>query len=81
MLLNKGNCDQDYLHKCRVRELCRLRNVYGLNKFREYVQKSHFDEQVWRDFTHQWKLGNKGEVGRWELTKSSLQQQEQGTLL
>ena len=81
MLLNKGNCDQEHLHRCKVRELCRLRNVYGLKKFRLYVEKTNFNKQVWQDFTHQWKLGNKGEIGRWESTKSSSQQQELGILL
>jgi len=54
-------------HECAVRQLCIYRQKWGLNKFRLYISKYNFDEQLLRDFYTQYELGNRGEKGCWKL--------------
>lgn len=60
-------------HKCAVRQLCKWRHKWGLNKFRLYISKHNFDEQLLRDFYDQYQLGNRGETGCWKNTLSQQQ--------
>jgi hypothetical protein len=65
-------------HECGVRYLCALRHKLGINKFRLYISKHNFDEQLLRDFYTQYELGNKGEWGKWILKNTLSQQQGLG---
>ena len=56
---------ESFRHECAVRQLCLYRHKWGLNKFRLYISKHNFDEQLLRDFYTQYELGNRGEWGRW----------------
>jgi hypothetical protein len=60
-------------HECGVRQLCKWRKEWGLNKFRLYISKHKFQEQLLRDFYMQYELGNRGE---WKCWKKSLSQQQ-----
>ena len=53
-------------HECGVRYLCALRHKLGINKFRLYISKHNFNEQLLRDFYTQYELGNRGEKGEWK---------------
>ena len=65
-------------YECAVRQLCIYRQKWGLNKFRLYISKYNFDEQLLRDFYTQYELGNRGEWGKWILKNTLLQQQGLG---
>jgi hypothetical protein len=65
-------------HECAVRQLCIYRQKWGLNKFRLYISKYNFDEQLLRDFYTQYELGNRGEWGKWILKNTLSQQQGLG---
>ena len=52
-------------HECAVRQLCKWRKEWGLQKFRLYLSKHNFDEMLLRDFYDQYALGNRGEVNKW----------------
>jgi len=60
-------------HECGVRQLCKWRHTWGLQKFRQYLSKHNLNEQLLRDFYTQYELGNRGEWGCW---KKSLSQQQ-----
>jgi hypothetical protein len=65
-------------HECAVRQLCKWRKEWGLNKFRQYLSKHTLDERLLRDFYTQYELGNRGEWGRWILKNTLSQQQGLG---
>jgi hypothetical protein len=65
-------------HECAVRQLCKWRKEWGLNKFRLYITKYSFDEILLQDFYTQYELGNRGDKGIWILKKSLSQQQGLG---
>jgi len=48
-------------HECAVRQLCKWRTEWGLEKFRKYISTHTLDQQLLVDFADQWKKGNKGE--------------------
>jgi len=60
-------------HRCAVRQLCKWRNEWGLQKFRTYLQKYTWNQKLLDDFYEQFKLGNKGEYKCWK-EQSLLQQ-------
>ncbi len=57
--------EQIYKHQCAVRQLCKYRAEWGLQKFREYLSKYNLDSKLLNDFADQWQKGNKGEKDRW----------------
>jgi len=69
---------EGFKHECAVRQLCIYRHKWGLNKFRLYISKYNFDEQLLRDFYTQYELGNRGEWGKWILKDGLSQQQGLG---
>ena len=72
MLLSSENLELER-HRCAVRQLCKWRNKWGLQKFREYLQKYTWNQKLLDDFYEQFKLGNKGEFKCW---KKPLSQQQ-----
>ena len=54
-----------YKNQCAVRQLCKWRSDWGLQKFREYLSKHKLDSNLLKDFADQWQKGNKGEWGKW----------------
>jgi len=52
-------------HRCGVRQLIKWRNEWGLKKFREYLSKHNWSQEIIDDFITQYKRGNKGEHGQW----------------
>jgi hypothetical protein len=62
-------------HRCGVRYLCYLRHKKGLTWFRTYIFDKNFSKVVLEDFYTQYKLGNKGEWGKW-ISKNGLSQQQ-----
>lgn len=60
-----NNGSQKYKHQCAVRQLCKWRAEWGLQKFREYLSKYNLDSQLLKDFADQWQKGNRGEKDRW----------------
>jgi hypothetical protein len=65
-------------HECAVRQLCKYRKEWGLNKFRLYITKYSFDELLLQDFYTQYELGNRGDKGIWILKNTLSQQQGLG---
>jgi hypothetical protein len=65
-------------HECAVRQLCKWRKEWGLQKFRQYLSKYNLNEQLLRDFYTQYELGNRGEKGVWILKNTLSQQQGLG---
>jgi hypothetical protein len=59
------NSDPDFRLRSAVRQLCKWRAVWGLQKFREYLSKYQIDSQLLNLFADQWQKGNKGEWGKW----------------
>jgi hypothetical protein len=57
--------EQDFRLRSAVRQLCKWRAVWGLQKFREYLSKYQIDSQLLNLFADQWQKGNKGEWGKW----------------
>ena len=57
-----------FQYQCAVRQLLIFRHKWGLKKFRKWVhQENHviFWLKHQDDFIIQWRLGNRGEKGRW----------------
>jgi hypothetical protein len=66
MLANhSGNIDKEYRLHCTVRQLILWRRSWGLQVFREYIDKTQFEPIVWEWFYEQYKLGNTGKDGEW----------------
>jgi hypothetical protein len=57
--------EPDFRLRSAVRQLCKWRAVWGLQKFREYLSKYQIDSQLLNLFADQWQKGNKGEWGKW----------------
>ena len=57
---------EGFRHECAVRQLCKWRSEWGLEKFRKYLQQYKLDPKLLQDFVDQWQKGSKGEWGRWE---------------
>lgn len=60
-----NNGFQKYKHRCAVRQLCKWRAEWGLQKFREYLSKYNLDSELLKDFADQWQKGNRGEKDKW----------------
>jgi len=60
------NYDSEFLHQSAVRQLCKWRHEWGLQKFRMYLSKQKVSEVLLQDFYIQWQLGNKGEYKCWK---------------
>ena len=69
---------EGFKHECAVRQLCKWRKEWGLNKFRLYITKYSFDELLLQDFYTQYELGNRGDKGIWILKNTLSQQQGLG---
>jgi hypothetical protein len=54
-----------HMRQCAVRQLCKWRAEWGLQKFREYLSKYQIDSEILNMFADQWQKGNKGEWGKW----------------
>ncbi len=52
-------------HECGVRQLCKWRKEWGLQKFRLYLTKYKLDDKLLQDFYTQYEKGNRGEVNKW----------------
>jgi hypothetical protein len=52
-------------HECAVRQLCKWRAEWGLEKFRKYISTHTLKQELLVDFANQWKLGNRGEPKEW----------------
>jgi len=59
------NSEPDFRLRSAVRQLCKWRAAWGLQKFREYLSKHQIDSQLLNLFADQWQKGNKGEWGKW----------------
>jgi len=60
--------NEKYRHQCEVRFLLKFRKEQGLQEFRKYLQNTGFKnriENIKKDFSDQWKKGNKGNNGEW----------------
>ena len=53
-------------HECAVRQLCKYRKEWGLNKFRVYVSKYPKLAPFLNDYVDQYAKGNRGELGCWK---------------
>jgi hypothetical protein len=55
-------------HRCAVRWLLAYRSKIGLKEFQIYIRQEK-TIRLWlkleKDFTEQWKKGNRGEMGVW----------------
>lgn len=55
-------------HQCAVRQMLLYRNKWGLQQFNQYIKQPSV-YRLWSelqdDFVTQWKLGNRGEIGKW----------------
>ena len=60
-------------HECAVRQLCKWRKEWGLNKFRQYLSKHNLNEKLLRDFYTQYELGNRGGKGEWKQSNGQAQ--------
>jgi hypothetical protein len=59
------NSEQEFRIRSAVRQLCKWRAEWGLQKFREYLSKYQIDSEILNMFADQWQKGNKGEWGKW----------------
>jgi hypothetical protein len=59
------NSEQEFRIRSAVRQLCKYRAEWGLQKFREYLSKYQIDSEILNMFADQWQKGNKGEWGKW----------------
>lgn len=59
---------EKYKHQCAVRQMLRYRHKWCLSEFQRYVRNEK-TIKLWLklqdDFVIQWRLGNRGEIGRW----------------
>lgn len=49
-------------HQCGVRQLCKWRQEWGLQKFRKYLSNYNLDKDLLSDFQDQWLKGNRGDT-------------------
>jgi hypothetical protein len=56
---------EEWKKQCAVRQLCKYRAKWGLQKFREYLSKYQIDSKLLNLFADQWQKGNKGEWKTW----------------
>lgn len=59
------NSEPDFRLRSAVRQLCKYRAEWGLQRFREYLSKHQIDSELLKLFAEQWQKGNKGEWGKW----------------
>ena len=57
---------QIYKHQCAVRQLCKWRSEWGLEKFRKYLAQYQLDPKLLQDFVDQYSKGNRGEPNSWK---------------
>lgn len=60
-----NNGSQEYKHQCAVRQLCKWRKEWGLQKFRQYIETYKLNGQLIDDFVDQYSKGNRGENNKW----------------
>lgn len=60
------NSEPDFRLRSAVRQLCKWRADWGLQKFREYLSKYQIDSELLNLFADQWHKGNRGEWGKWK---------------
>lgn len=66
-LLNKEfNFSKKWKNQCAVRQLCKWRSEWGLEKFRKYISTHILDQQLINDFVDQYSKGNRGEPNSWK---------------
>ena len=56
-----------HMKQCGVRQLCKWRQEWGLQKFREYLSKHQINSELLNLYGEQWSKGNKGEYGDWRV--------------
>ena len=54
-------------HRCGVRQLCKWRKEWGLQKFRLYLTKHKLDDKLLQDFYTQYEKGNRGTKNDWRV--------------
>lgn len=62
------NVSEKRKHRCAVRQFLAWRNQLGLQKFRDFCHGEKIYPiwlKVQDDFVVQWRLGNRGEWGKW----------------
>jgi len=60
-----ANLDREFQYKSAVRQLCKWRAEWGLEKFRAYIYKHRIMNTYLNDVKTQYTLGNRGEWGLW----------------
>ena len=56
----------DHKHQSAVRQLCKWRLDWGLEKFRKYIQRHQLPEKLLSDFVDQYSKGNRGQPNLWK---------------
>ena len=59
------NSEPEFRLRSAVRQLCKWRADWGLQKFREYLSKNQIDSELLSLFVEQYSRGNRGEWGKW----------------
>lgn len=63
---------EKYKHQCAVRQMLKYRHKWGLSEFQRYVRNEK-TIKLWLklqdDFVIQWRLGNRGDWGKWVKSK------------
>ena len=59
------NSEPEFRLRSAVRQLCKYRAEWGLQKFREYLSKNKIDSELLNLFVEQYSKGNRGEWGKW----------------
>lgn len=52
-----------FRHECAIRQLCKWRSEWGLQKFRLYLSKYELNQKLLQDFYTAYEAGNRGEWG------------------
>lgn len=52
---------QEWKFQCGVKQLCKWRAEWGLQKFRDYLSEHKIDKKLLDAFADQWQKGNKGD--------------------
>jgi hypothetical protein len=60
------NSEQEFRTRSAVRQLCKWRAEWGLQKFREYLSKYQIDSEILNMFAEQYSRGNRGEWKEWK---------------
>jgi hypothetical protein len=55
----------EYKTQCAVRQLCKWRHDWGIEKFRTYLAENKINKNLLEIYSSQWQKGNKGEWATW----------------